>query len=60
VRGGGISWRSRKERLRSAPQSNALLPLAQVDFGQIVLFHELDEPANFFDVENVAAAWRGI
>jgi len=58
MRGGGVRHRSRDQWFRSAAKTYALLPLAKIDFGQIVLLHELDEPANFFDVENVAAAWR--
>jgi hypothetical protein len=60
MRADGICSRSGNQWFRSSTKTNALFSLAQVDFGQIVLLHELDQPANFLDVENVAAAGRGI
>ena len=41
-------------RLAAAAESNPLIALPQVDLGEVVLLHQLDEPANLFHVEDVA------
>src|SRR5262245_8991056 len=46
--------RGHYERLPPATNPDALLPLAEIDLGQIVLFHELDQAPNSFYVEDVA------
>ena len=66
-RGCGLAGRSgwRRQRrhraghghhLRAAPQANPLVGLAQVDLGQVVLVHQLDEAADLANVEDVARA----
>jgi hypothetical protein len=39
---------------RPATQPYPLVPLPQVDLGQVVLIHQLDELAHFSDVEHIA------
>ena len=42
--------------LRAATQANSLIALPQIDLGQIVLVHQLDELAHLAYVEHVAGA----
>jgi hypothetical protein len=51
--------RGRDDRLAPFANPNSLVGLAQIDFGQLVLVHQFDEPANPLDVEYVALTWTG-
>ena len=45
-----------RHRFRTAPQSNSLVALAQIDLRQVVFVHQFDEAADLANVKHVARA----